>query len=178
MARWTTWSAGAASCTVKRSSLLAVKQVTPLHFHWGKDRGHHQPRGRHAGGQLYNATEDGKLADDEVIVYTDGIRRQVPAGGIVTLDVGESITLRPYCYHAFWAEGEPVLAGEVSLVNDDQRDNRFYEAPGRFPAIEEDEPPLYLMVTDYDALLPARTRRHHELPRSGSTSPPPRSRRC
>ena len=130
--------------------IVGVKQVTPLHFHWNKTEDIINRGGGTLAVQLYNTTKDGTLTDDEVLVYTDGIRRQVPAGGILTLEVGESITLCPYCYHAFWAKGEPVLAGEVSLVNDDQRDNRFYEAPGRFPAIEEDEAPLYLMVTDYD----------------------------
>jgi D-lyxose ketol-isomerase len=34
-----------------------------------------------------------------------------------------------------------VLVGEVSKVNDDEHDNRFFDdAIGRFPAIEEDEP--------------------------------------
>jgi D-lyxose ketol-isomerase len=129
---------------------IAVQQVTPLHFHWGKTEDIINRSGGTLAVQLYNANEDGQLAQSEVTVYTDCVRRQIPAGGIVRLCVGESITLRPYSYHAFWAEGEPVLAGEVSLVNDDQRDNRFYEAPGRFPEIEEDEPPLYLLVTDYD----------------------------
>ena len=41
------------------------------------------------------------------------------------------------------------MVGEVSTVNDDTQDNRFYEQAGRFPSIEEDEPPLYLLVTDY-----------------------------
>lgn len=130
--------------------IVGVNQKTPLHFHWNKTEDIINRGGGTLVIQLYNATEDENLTDDAVTVYTDGIRRQVPAGGVIRLEVGESITLRPYCYHIFWAEGEPVLAGEVSLVNDDQRDNRFYEAPGRFPAIEEDEPPLYLMVTDYE----------------------------
>jgi D-lyxose ketol-isomerase len=39
--------------------------------------------------------------------------------------------------------------GEVSLVNDDRADNHFHAAVGRFPQIEEDEPPLHLLVTDY-----------------------------
>jgi D-lyxose ketol-isomerase len=43
-----------------------------------------------------------------------------------------------------------VLVGEVSSVNDDASDNRFAEPIGRFPAIEEDEAPLYLLCTDYD----------------------------
>jgi D-lyxose ketol-isomerase len=39
--------------------------------------------------------------------------------------------------------------GEVSVVNDDEADNRFYDPLGRFPEIVEDEPPLYLTVADY-----------------------------
>jgi D-lyxose ketol-isomerase len=73
----------------------------------------------------------------------------VPAGGKVVLTPGESITLVDHCYHEFWAEGSPVLAGEVSLVNDDTADNRFYRPVGRFPEIVEDVPPLYLLVQDY-----------------------------
>jgi D-lyxose ketol-isomerase len=36
-----------------------------------------------------------------------------------------------------------VLAGEVSLVNDDRTDNFFLDRVGRFAAIEEDEAPLH-----------------------------------
>jgi len=82
----------------------------------------------------------------------DGVRHVVPAGSSVTLHPGESITLTPGLYHQF--HGEPgrgtVLVGEVSLVNDDAADNRFHQPVGRFPAIEEDEPPLHLLVGDYD----------------------------
>ncbi len=42
-----------------------------------------------------------------------------------------------------------ILLGEVSKVNDDRVDNRFYEPTGRFPAIEEDEAPLYLLGNEY-----------------------------
>ncbi|HEX5691680.1 MAG TPA: D-lyxose/D-mannose family sugar isomerase, partial [Roseiflexaceae bacterium] len=59
------------------------------------------------------------------------------------------ITLQPYCYHEFWGADSRVLVGEVSTVNDDSADNRFYAPVGRFPAIEEDEPPYYLLVNDY-----------------------------
>lgn len=62
---------------------------------------------------------------------------------------GESITLEPYCYHQFWATEGKVLAGEVSTVNDDSADNRFLPPIGRFPTMEEDEEPLYLLVNDY-----------------------------
>jgi D-lyxose ketol-isomerase len=42
-----------------------------------------------------------------------------------------------------------VLVGEVSTINDDRIDNRFNPPVGRFPEIEEDEPPLYLLCTEY-----------------------------
>jgi D-lyxose ketol-isomerase len=42
-----------------------------------------------------------------------------------------------------------VLVGEVSRVNDDRVDNRFYNEVGRFPAIEEDEKPLYFLCNEY-----------------------------
>ena len=89
------------------------------------------------------------MEDSPVTVSIDGVRRVVMAGDQVTLAPGESITLPPYLYHKFWGAGDRVLVGEVSLVNDDYIDNRFYEAIGRFPEINEDEPPLHLLVTDY-----------------------------
>ena len=76
----------------------------------------------------------------------------MPAGSRIRLSPGESITLEPHCYHTFWGEGR-VLVGEVSLVNDDQQDNHFLQPMGRFPDVEEDEPPLYLLTRDYGLFL-------------------------
>jgi len=42
-----------------------------------------------------------------------------------------------------------VLVGEVSTVNADDADNCFLGPIGRFPDVEEDEAPLYLLVNDY-----------------------------
>ena len=42
------------------------------------------------------------------------------------------------------------MVGEVSLVNDDDHDNRFLEPVGRFADIEEDEPPIFLLRNDYE----------------------------
>jgi hypothetical protein len=78
----------------------------------------------------------------------DGVWRTVEAGGMIRLAPGESVSLEQRCYHSFWGEGR-VLVGEVSLVNDDHLDNRFFEPVGRFPEIEEDENPLYLLCNDY-----------------------------
>jgi D-lyxose ketol-isomerase len=139
--------------------IVDVDQVTPLHFHWIKMEDIINRGGGDLAVKLYNATADEGLdRDGDVTVSTDGVRRTVRAGGTVVLGPGESITLPPRCYHAFWGTGQRVLVGEVSLVNDDTRDNRFHEPMGRFPAIEEDEAPLHLLVTDYDRYYDPRAR--------------------
>ena len=109
--------------------------------------------------QLFGSHPDETMdLESEITVSTDGVQRTLPAGGKVTLRPGESITLEPYCYHAFWGVGAPVLVGEVSTVNDDARDNRFYEPVGRFPDIVEDEPPRHLLVGDYSQYYQANRR--------------------
>ena len=69
----------------------------------------------------------------------------------MVLQPGESITLEPYVYHKFYgALGEgTVVVGEVSAVNDDTAANRFLDAKGRFPRIDEDEPPVHLLCNEY-----------------------------
>ena len=64
---------------------------------------------------------------------------------------GQSITIQPRLYHDFEEEPGtgPVLLGEVSQCNDDNTDNRFNPPVGRFPAIEEDEPPYRLLCNEY-----------------------------
>jgi len=126
-----------------------IDQVTPMHFHWHKTEDIINRGGGNLVIQLYNAAPDERLSDTDVVVSVDGVRRTVPAGGKVVLTPGESITLEDHCYHEFWAEGGRVLVGEVSLVNDDTKDNRFYRPVGRFPQIEEDAAPLYLLMQDY-----------------------------
>ncbi|MBN1581251.1 MAG: D-lyxose/D-mannose family sugar isomerase [Anaerolineae bacterium] len=129
--------------------IVGVDQVTPMHFHWHKCEDIINRGGGRLVIQLYNSTPDDKLDDSDVMVSMDGVRYTVKAGDTVELRPGESITLPTRLYHKFWGAGERILVGEVSVVNDDKRDNRFYEPVGRFPEIEEDEPPLYLLVQDY-----------------------------
>jgi D-lyxose ketol-isomerase len=129
--------------------IVDVDQITPMHFHWAKTEDIINRGGGKLVIQLYNATDDDDLADGDVSVSTDGVERTVKAGDAIVLSPGESITLPPRCYHKFWGAESRVLVGEVSTVNDDQADNRFYEPIGRFPEIEEDEPPLYLLCQDY-----------------------------
>lgn len=63
--------------------------------------------------------------------------------------IQESLTLYPYYYHEFTVRNGVALIGEVSMTNDDNTDNRFYEPIGRFPSIEEDEPAYRLLCTEY-----------------------------
>jgi D-lyxose ketol-isomerase len=63
--------------------------------------------------------------------------------------------LKSRLYHRFYGEKGKgrVLIGEVSLVNDDANDNRFYDKIGRFPDIEEDVKPVHLLVNDYEKYI-------------------------
>jgi D-lyxose ketol-isomerase len=126
-------------------------QETPTHFHWSKMEDIINRGGGNLVIELWNSGTDETITDGIVTVKVDGIKRRVPAGGKVILTPGESICLEQRLYHRFY--GEPgkgkVLVGEVSAVNDDTSDNRFVETIGRFPGIEEDDKPLYLLVSDY-----------------------------
>jgi len=141
---------GAGKLYAEKIMIVRAKQMTPMHLHRVKVEDIINRGGGNLVLQLYNSTPDGKLADTPIAVSIDGVARALNAGAHVTLTPGESITLPTGLYHAFWGAREQVLVGEVSLVNDDRADNYFYEPVGRFPTIEEDEEPLYLLVGDYD----------------------------
>jgi D-lyxose ketol-isomerase len=123
-------------------------QETPLHFHFQKAEDIINRGGGKLLLQLWNSDGQGEKADTPVSVSIDGVRRTLEAGAVVSLAPGESICLTRGLYHRFWGEGK-VLVGEVSQVNDDFSDNRFYEDVGRFPSIDEDEAPWRLLVSDY-----------------------------
>ena len=129
--------------------LVGVGQVTPCHFHWSKTEDIINRGGGELVIEVFNSTPEGGLADTDVEIHQDGRSYLVPAGSLVRLSPGESISIQTGMYHRFWADGERVLVGEVSMVNDDVADNRFYLEMGRFPSVEEDEPALYLLGNEY-----------------------------
>lgn len=132
-------------------------QLTPYHYHRAKVEDIINRGGGNLVIEVANSAPDGGLADTPVTVSVDGVSRTVPARGRIILTPGESITLPQLLYHAFWGEEDKghVLVGEVSAVNDDAADNFFLEPVGRFPAIEEDEPALHPLCTEYPAHLVA-----------------------
>ncbi len=133
--------------------LLIVQegQVTPMHFHWYKVEDIINRAGGNLVIELYNSTDDEKLADSDVEVSLDGVRKKLSSGAHIVLKTGESITLPSGLYHTFWAEkGKgPLIVGEVSKVNDDTSDNCFLEKVGRFPELEEDCPPVHYLCNEY-----------------------------
>ena len=132
--------------------VVKEKQITPMHFHWYKMEDIINRGGGNLIIKLYNSTEDEKLADTDVEISVDGVKHIFPAGYELRLKPGDSVTITPGLYHKFWGEEGTgtISVQEVSMCNDDANDNRFYEKTGRFPEIEEDEAPLYLLCNEYD----------------------------
>lgn len=145
--------AGSGKTYAEKILVVKENQLTPLHFHWQKTEDIINRAGGVLAIQLYQSNEDESLSEEEVVVRVDGILRRLDAGGIIYLTPGESVTLPTRLYHAFWAADDPVLVGEVSRVNNDATDNRFFDDLGRFPQIVEDEEPFRLLVGDYQGWL-------------------------
>lgn len=133
--------------------MLKEGQYSPMHFHWNKQEDIINRGGGDLVITLYASDENGELAMAPFTVSLDGVARRLKGGDRVTLTPGESITITPGLYHDFQVEkgSGAVLIGEVSMVNDDANDNRFRDPVGRFPKIEEDEPPYRLLCTEYPA---------------------------
>jgi hypothetical protein len=131
---------------------LRQEQYAPLHYHWKKMEDIINRGGGNILIRVYNSTPDEQLdKTNDVRVNMDGREVMVSAGTQVRLTPGESISIPPFMYHDFTVEKDtgPVLLGEVSECNDDNTDNRFLESIGRFPEIEEDEPPYRLLCNEY-----------------------------
>ncbi len=125
-------------------------QLSPMHRHDLKAEDIINRGGGDLVLELYMPAEDLSIdRSARVTVPVDGEMRTLEAGGHLRLKPGESVTLLPGVWHAFWGEGADVLIGEVSTVNDDLTDNIFEAPIGRFATIDEDEPALHLLVSDY-----------------------------
>lgn len=129
-------------------------QLSPMHRHIVKAEDIINRGGGKLVLELFNSAPDGSIdRENEVTVPCDGVSRTLKAGGYLSLAPGESVTLMPGIWHAFWAEYGDTLIGEVSTVNDDVTDNIFAEPVDRFSTIKEDSQPERLLVSDYPAWL-------------------------
>jgi D-lyxose ketol-isomerase len=71
------------------------------------------------------------------------------SGDEVRLEAGERITIEPGIWHAFYADSDGCMIGEVSTANDDLNDNFFSDKNvGRFSEIIEDEAPLLKLLSE------------------------------
>ena len=149
--------AGRGMCYAEKIMISREDQLSPMHRHVVKAEDIINRGGATLALELFASDAAGDPDPDApVTVRCDGTPRTLEPGGILRLAPGESVTLMPGDWHAFWGEGGDVLIGEVSTVNDDVGDNVFRDPIGRFSAIEEDVAPDHLLVSDYAARLPAR----------------------
>jgi D-lyxose ketol-isomerase len=130
------------------------QQISPMHHHLVKSEDIINRGGGQLVLELFNVDAEGGLdRKSKVTVPVDGQMRTLNAGGLLKLEPGESVTLHPNIWHAFWGEKGDVLIGEVSTVNDDSTDNIFEADIARFASIIEDVEPLNLLVSDYANFL-------------------------
>lgn len=136
--------------------IIAMKagQKLPFHFHYSKTEDIINRAGGTLCVRVYNSLpkEQGYGIDTEsdVQLRLDGLPVTIPAGGVVEVTGGNSITLFPYIYHEFWAKPEDgdLIIGEVSSINDDAKDNHFVEELKLAP-IEEDAPTQWRLCCGY-----------------------------
>ena len=133
-------------------------QETPFHKHLYKKEDIINRSGGILVIQLYNSlpNENKICKDSDVSVMIDSFPVTIKAGENIELFPGQSIFLDNHHYHRFYAKKGcgKVLAGEVSMLNDDDKDNYFIdETVGRFSEIEEDCQPYRLLVGDYRKFL-------------------------
>jgi len=120
---------------------VGKRQITPRHYHKSKK-------------------EDiicrwGELAIElpskkkRIKLQVNGELCEIPTDRPLILNSGERVTLTPKVLHAFWAESEYAIVGEVSTANDDKHDNFFEDSSvGRFSHIDEDEPAVVDLLSD------------------------------
>ncbi|HSO88288.1 MAG TPA: D-lyxose/D-mannose family sugar isomerase [Draconibacterium sp.] len=139
----------------EKAMIVEEIQETPMHFHWSKMEDIINRGGGNLVLELYASDNKEAFSDAEFDIKIDGVKHHLKPNSTVILTPGESICLEQGIYHRFY--GEPgkgkVFVGEVSAVNDDTSDNRFFEPVGRFPEIEEDEAPIHLLASDYKKFI-------------------------
>ena len=145
---------GGGMCYAEKLLISKQDQLSPMHTHVIKAEDIINRGGATMVIELFGSDDQGNFAEDKGgMVFCDGIQRNFSAGEKLKFAPGESVTLMPGDWHAFWGEGGDVLIGEVSTVNDDETDNIFREPIGRFAEVEEDVAPTHLLVSDYQSWL-------------------------
>lgn len=95
------------------------------------------------------AGKPGETEGRPFVLSVNNEPRAVTSGETIVLHSGERVRLVAGIYHQFYPESEECIIGEVSMANDDRHDN-YFDNPsvGRYPNVEEDEPPLLRLISD------------------------------
>jgi D-lyxose ketol-isomerase len=153
MGNWRDLSKGRGRLYGEKVIMALDGQRTPHHYHLVKTEDILNRGGGRFVIELFKVNEAGVRSADRFDVLKDAKIVNLGPGDRIALEPGESIVLEPLIAHAFWAEGGAVLAGEVSLVNDDATDNYFVPPLSPPSPIEEDAPARYVTTRDHSALV-------------------------
>lgn len=139
------------------NKILVVRenQITLTHHHWSKVEDIINQGGGVLEIEVHNVGPGDTLdKESDVRICVNSVWQEVKPGAVLALVPGDRVRLDTNHWHKFWAgQGRgQVLAVEVSGVNDDNVDNCFLpedrDDVKRFPEIEEDEYPRYLLCTE------------------------------
>jgi D-lyxose ketol-isomerase len=149
MGDWRGLAAGGGRLYAEKAIMAEDGQITPHHYHIVKTEDVLNRGGARFVVELFKVDVRGVRLNEWFTVLKDVEALDLAPGARVVLEPGESLTLEPFIAHSFWAEGGAVLAGEISLANDDATDNYFLPPLGPFAPIEEDAPMRYVTVRDH-----------------------------
>ena len=135
----------------QKAIFLNEGQKSPIHFHKNKLEDIMDFGSGNVLISFWHASEDGMQSNEVLDIVIDGVCRRIKAGETIRLRPGESVFCDHYIYHQFWAEEGcgHTISIEVANVCDDYNDNFWLNPRKRFPDIEEDEPPKYLLCNEY-----------------------------
>jgi D-lyxose ketol-isomerase len=131
-------------------------QTIPTHFHFKKTEDIINRGNGVLCVKLYNSNPDESIDEQSSPrIKCDGIWKTFKPGETFEVLPGNSITMTPRLYHAFWAKkgAGTLVCGEVSSINDDNIDNRFLPPMPRYADIEEDDPIRYILCNEYEKVL-------------------------
>jgi len=131
--------------------ICEIGQVTPYHQHGRKLEDIINRGGGTFVFKCFKRDAEGNILKDPFSIAIDGRRVMINPEERVELQPGESVFFEPGVYHTFWAENGKTLVGEVADYEDYEEADAadFHEEFDLSMKIEEDEPILYPLFTEY-----------------------------
>lgn len=135
----------------ERVGYLVEKQLVPFHYHKHRAEDLINRGGGVIEVELFNVGSDGQKLQSPVFINADGVIIELPPGGLIELNPGESVALMPMTAHQFRCRpgSGPVAVGEVCGVSEHLSDTHFLEPRSKPLPIDEDEPPIHYLADEY-----------------------------